>query len=322
MVGRCLATLTALVLLVPAAPAAALVIGIGDQKTDMFTDPRFEKLGIRHVRLNIGWDAMHYRDQRTEIAKWMRAAHKAGTQPLVSFGHSRGTHRAQHLPTPPDFRREFSRFHKRYPWVTNYATWNEANLCGEPTCRHPRLVALYWNAMRRVCPQPHCRILAAELLDTPNLTSWIQEFRARATAEPMYWGLHNYVDTNRMRTTGTEAMLAATSGQIWFTETGGIVNRRDVPVAGFEQSSRHAALATSWVFKRLVPLSRRITRVYIYNWNSRTASDRWDSALINVHGQARQAFGVLRREVAELRRRAARRRAAQERREAARARLD
>jgi hypothetical protein len=302
--GR-IAMLAVLGLLVVAPPAAALVIGIGDQKTQMFSDARFKQLGIRHVRLNIGWDAMHYRDQRTEIDKWLRAARKAGTQPLVSFGHSRGAHRADYLPSPPAFKHEFARFHHRYPWVVNFATWNEANLCGEPTCLHPRLVALYWNAMRRVCPQTRCRILAAELLDTPNLTWWIDEFRARATAEPLYWGLHNYVDTNRLRTTGTRAMLAATTGQIWFTETGGIVSRRDVPEPGFPQSTRHAALATSWVFHRLVPLSRRITRVYIYNWNARTSHDRWDSALINVHGRARMAFGVLKREIAVLARRAA-----------------
>ncbi len=310
-----LATLTALLLLVPTAPAGALVIGIGDQKVDMFEDSRFADLGIRHVRLNIGWDALHYRDQRVVLDRWLRAAHKAGTQPLVTFGHSRGADRDHYLPAPDAFQHQFRRFHRRYPWVRNFATWNEANLCGEPTCNRPQLVAVYWNAMRRVCPQPRCRVLAAELLDTPNLAPWIQAFRTKATAEPLYWGLHNYVDTNRLRTTGTRAMLAATKGQIWFTETGGIVKRRDVPNSGFEQSSAHAALATSWVFRRLVPLSRRITRVYIYNWNARTSRDPWDSALINVHGQPRRAFGVLSREVAVLRQRAARRLAAAERRQ-------
>jgi hypothetical protein len=307
MMGRGVACLTALALLIAAAPAAALVIGIGDQKTDMFSDPRFAQLGIRHVRLNIGWDAMHYRDQRAAIDRWLWAARAAGTVPLITFGHSRGANRANHLPTPASFARQFRRFHARYPWVTDFATWNEANNCGEPTCGHPGTVALYWNAMRRICRQPRCRILAAELLDTPNLTSWIQGFRLHATNAPLYWGLHNYVDTNRLRSTGTRAMLAATSGQIWFTETGGIVRRRDVPNSGFEQSSAHAALATSWVFHHLVPLSRRITRVYLYNWNARTSDDAWDSALINVHGRARAAFAVLRREVTTLRRRAARR---------------
>ena len=36
----------------------AVRIGIGDQKPDMFGDPRFMALGITHARLAISWDAM------------------------------------------------------------------------------------------------------------------------------------------------------------------------------------------------------------------------------------------------------------------------
>ena len=52
-------------------------------------------------------------------------------------------------------------------------------------------------------------------------------FRRHAhEVEPRYWGMHNYIDANRLRTTGTRRMLRAVKGQIWFTETGGIVARR------------------------------------------------------------------------------------------------
>ena len=36
---------------------------------------------------------------------------------------------------------------------------------------------------------------------------------------------------------------------------------------GFDESPRHSARALRWVFRRLVPLSPRVQRVYIYHWN-------------------------------------------------------
>ena len=155
----------------------------------------------------------------------MAAARGAGVDPLVSFGHSRTDRRS--LPTPERFLFEFRRFRARYPWVKEYAAWNEANHCGEPTCHRPRLVAAYYRNMRRECPD--CRILAAEVLDMPNMVSWVRAFRRAAGEEPRYWGLHNYIDANRARTTGTRRMLHAVKGQVWFTETGGIVSRAQPP---------------------------------------------------------------------------------------------
>jgi hypothetical protein len=153
----------------------------------------------------------------------------------------------------------------------------------------------YYRALRTECPR--CTILAAELLDMPNMVSWVKEFRRRANYEPRYWGLHNYVDTNRFRTTATEALITATKGQIWLTEVGGIVNRTNKRKVGFEESPAHAAQALRWLFDRLVPLSPRITRVYLYNWNAGPAGETWDSALVDRYGRARPALGVLRARV-------------------------
>ena len=46
-----------------------------------------------------------------------------------------------------------------------------------------------------------------------------------------------------------------------------------------------------------MPLSRRITRVYLYHWNSVRGPKTWDSALIGPTGQPRPAFRVLEREL-------------------------
>jgi len=286
--------------LIPAAPAAALTVGIADNKVDMFFDPRFAASGVTHARISVGWDALSSPWQTEQLDRWLNLAHTAGVDPLVSFGHSRTNRRV--LPTPERFLFEFRRFRARYPWVQEYATWNEANHCGEPTCHRPALVASYYRKIRRECPT--CRILAAEVLDMPNMVSWVRSFRRRAREEPRYWGLHNYIDANRARTTGTRRMLHAVKGQVWFTETGGIVRRSNRHKVTFPESAKHAATATSFLFRRLVPLSRRVTRVYIYHWNADATPNNWDSALIGPTGRVRPAFRVVER---VLHRQAARR---------------
>ncbi|HWH94060.1 MAG TPA: hypothetical protein VNT03_09375 [Baekduia sp.] len=286
------------------APAGALVIGIGDQKPDMFTDPLFTGLGIRYARLAVSWDAMEHPWEQEQVDSWMQQARAAGVQPLVGFGHSRVDRRW--LPTPSRFKYDFRVFRARYPWVTTFATWNEANHCGEPTCHRPQLVAAYYRSMSRECPK--CTILGAELLDMPNMARWVDAYRRHLGAKPAprYWGLHNYIDANRMRTTGTRTLLRHTTGQVWFTETGGIVQRRNRAKVGFPESAAHAAAATRWVFDKLVPLSRRITRVYLYQWNA-VHDENWDSGLVDPGGRGRPALKIVREEQRALQKREARR---------------
>jgi hypothetical protein len=299
--ARLLLLLTALAagLAMPSA-AAALTVGIADNKPDMFSDPRFAHGAIGTARLSVGWDALSSPWQVAELDAWLGKARAANVEPLVSFGHSRTDRRS--LPTPERLLFEFRRFRARYPWVKEFATWNEANHCGEPTCHRPALVAAYYRSLRRECPD--CRILAAEVLDMPNMVKWVRSFRRRAGEEPRYWGLHNYIDANRERTTGTRRMLKAVKGQVWFTETGGIVRRSNRRKVTFPESAKHAATATTFLFKKLVPLSRRVTRVYIYHWNADATPTNWDSALIGPTGRVRPAFRIVER---VLHRQAARR---------------
>jgi hypothetical protein len=268
-------------------------VGIGDQKTQMFSDPRFQELGIRLARLTVPWDALETDWQRQELDDWLFAARMAHVDPLITFSHSRLPGQRRVLPTPGRFAYEFNLFRHRYPWVKTFATWNEVNHCGEPTCKKVGLVVRYYHAMRRLCPS--CRVVAAELLDFPNMTKWVRRFQKLNHGQPRYWGVHNYRDANRLQTTNTRKLLKATKAKIWLTETGGIVNRLNKSSVYFEQSPQHAALATRWVFDRLVPLSSRIQRVYIYDWNASTPTDTWDSALIGPDGRTRPAFRVLER---------------------------
>jgi len=282
-----------------AAPASALTVGIADNKPDMFFDPRFAQSGIGVARISVPWNALSSPWQVEQLDAWLNAARAANVEPLVSFGHSRIDRRS--LPTPGRYLFAFRGFRARYPWVTEFATWNEANHCGEPTCHRARLVAAYYRKLRHECPD--CRILAAEVLDQPNMVRWVRAFKRAAHAEPRYWGLHNYIDANRRRTRGTRRMLRAVKGQVWFTETGGIVRRVNRRKVTFPESAKHAATATRFLFRRLVPLSRRVTRVYIYHWNASATPSTWDSALVGPTGRTRPAYRVVRR---VLRRQAAR----------------
>jgi hypothetical protein len=84
-----------------AASSPALVIGIADQKPDMFADPLFRSLQIGYARIAVSWDAMEHPWEIAEIDQWMQAARADGVQPLVGFGHSRVNRRQ--LPTPSRF---------------------------------------------------------------------------------------------------------------------------------------------------------------------------------------------------------------------------
>jgi len=290
----------ALVLLAAPASAQALVVGIADQKPDMFTDKRFTELHIKHARLAVAWDAMRYGWQREEIDRWMAGAQLAGVYPLVSFGHSR-VHRRK-LPSPERMRREFRRFRARYPFVTNFATWNEANHCGQPTCHREKLVAAYWRQLRRECRR--CKILAAELLDMPNTVGWVRAFRRHARREPAVWGLHNYVEANRFKTTRLRRLLRATKGNVWLTEVGGLVKRRTkkkYTVKRIPESARHAQRVMRFIFDEVIELSPRITRVYLYHWNAQTSWDGWDSALVGPTGRERPALAILRKRIRDMR---------------------
>ena len=121
----------------------------------------------------------------------------------------------------------FLSFRARYPFVTEFITWNEGNHHSQPTARRPGLAARYHDVASRACPR--CTILAADLLDDDTVPAWVKAFRRHARVEPRVWGLHNYIDANRFRTRGTRAMLRAVRGKIWFTETGGLVWRRGGP---------------------------------------------------------------------------------------------
>jgi hypothetical protein len=294
------AAVACIALLAPAAASARTpppVVGMGDQKAAMFSDPRFAELGIRRARLVVSWDVVSNPQELAQVDAWLEAARSARVTPLVAFGHDWAEAKRRVLPGPKTYRKAFLRFRARYPWVREYTPWNEANHCSQPTCHRPERAADYYRVVRRACTS--CTVVAADVLDQPNMVSWLRAFRRAVprTMSTKIWGLHNYLDANRLRSTGTRRMLGAVQGQVWFTETGGIVRRRHYRnKIAFVESAAHAAAATRWILK-LAAAHHRVRRVYLYQWNADSPKQVWDSGLIGPRGDARPAFNVLARAI-------------------------
>ncbi|HEY3188789.1 MAG TPA: glycosyl hydrolase [Solirubrobacteraceae bacterium] len=277
----------------PAVAHARVLVGIGDQKPAMFGDARFRWLGVRQARIVVSWDVQRSTVEQRWVAAWLDAARAAGVEPLVAFGHAWSGPRRRYLPGTGEFAAAFARFRRAYPWVREYTAWNEANHCSQPTCRRPDKAAAYYDAVKDACPG--CTVVAADVLDQPNMASWIRAFTAAARHAPRLWGLHNYLDANRLRTSGTRHLLRVVRGQVWITETGGLVRRNHYRAQiAFPESASHAATVTRFVLQ-VADRQPRIRRVYLYQWNADSLFQAWDSGLIDPFGHRRPAFDVLAR---------------------------
>jgi hypothetical protein len=275
------------------APGTGALLGIADQKPQTFSDPLFRKLGVARSRLNTPWNSVFTEPQRLD--QWLSAARAAGVEPLIAFEHARGDAcpaQPCRLPTVAAYTRAVSAFHKRYPWVHLLQPWNEANSATQPTGKHPERAAAYYLAVRKVCPG--CVITTADVLDGSNLERWLGRFKSALNGSPTpLWGLHNYSDTNRFRTSGTKRMLASVRGEIWLTEAGGIVSfmtsdgRTALPY-----DENRAARAIRFLFS-LARLSPRITRIYVYQWKIDFPGNRFDAGLVGPDGKPRPSLQVL-----------------------------
>lgn len=288
-----LLSLSLLVCLILAAPASAKppIIGIGDQSASMFTAPAFQTLGVRHSRLALAWD--WYRDPQTVYLTdvWMEQARAAGVQPLVAFNRNWRSNGHRKLPSLTLYRKSFRLVRERYPWVTDYSAWNEANHTTQPTSKKPAAAARYYNAMRKDCPT--CTIVAADVLDSPDMVAWVKKFKRYAPTARI-WGLHNYKDANDARGT-TRLLLKAVRGQVWLTETGGILRLKpaDGSRGGRKSTKAQQARAVKRVYQ-IAKSSRRITRVYFYEW-AKKRGNRWDSAFVETNGTLRPSYHALKR---------------------------
>ena len=280
-------------------PVQHVEVGIGDNRGAFLNDKRFEEMGLRNVRLIVPYDVVRARGWRLRSTDaWLQAAKDRGLNVLVSFGFSgrKGRRWRWHLPSIGEYRRRVREFMTRYPWIHEYSTWSEANHKRvQPTGTHPVHTAMLYRTLRTLCRAPDCTTLAADVLLTGSNRTWrwIKAFNRRAHA-PEVWGVHNYPDANRMSSRQTRRFLRTVKGDVWFTETGGIVRFG----RSWKPNERRAARALHHVF-RLADLSPRVKRVYIYSWRGTKNNRRWDSGLISPAGRLRAGYRVLLDELAQ-----------------------
>jgi len=293
------------VVLSPGTAEARYRVGLGEQAPSMFASPLWRSLHLRQVRYLVDWD-WYWTGQERMVAAFMSAAREHRQGVLVTFNAHSGCYdgrryarrRACRAPSAGAYRRSVRRFDDRFPWVRTYSAWNEVNHVSQPTFGRPRLAVRYYRVLRGLSRRRHFRVMAADVLDTSNMRGYLRAFLRRAPGRPRLWGLHNYQDVNRRTSADTWGMLATVPGQVWLTETGGIVK-----FGGSGQwpySEQRAANRTRWMFRlagrydtRRRGARSRIARVFVYKWLG--GGGRFDAGLVNEDGTPRRAFYVVRR---------------------------
>jgi hypothetical protein len=299
----------ALLLAVPAQSGAAIV-GIGDQKPETFSDPLFKSLNVKRTRLITAWNSIDKSPDRLDA--WVTAARAAKLEIVVAFQLESGNACPASpcvLPSVSAYTKAFKKFRKKYPTIKIFQPWNESNSPTQPTGKNPKRAAQYYNAMRKACKT--CKVTGADILDlgvnasskksrtnaTKRLAKWVGTFKRTAKGKPKLWGIHNYGDTNRRSTTGTKIMLSLLPGEIWVTETGGVYSfttQSGAQPLGPPSESRQKK-ATEQMFKIAKVFSRRIKRLYIYQWSTNFIGDRFDAGLLRPDGTPRPAFDVVKK---------------------------
>ena len=142
-------------------------------------------------------------------------------------------------------------------------------------------------------------VIGLDILDSYNVgptLTYVAEFK-RALSQlhvpmPTLWGLHNYSDTNRFTGTRTKQILDTVPGNLWLTETGGVVQFGTDFTNVRGSGLRRAARALEYMYK-LAYTSPRIQRLYIYNWFGETSRARFDAGIMDRFGHPRLGYVVV-----------------------------
>jgi hypothetical protein len=272
--------------------------GLGDQQARMFANPLWKQLDTKIVRYVAPYDAVAHPYSLALATNFIRGAEATHQQVLVAFYHSEYT--PTKLPNLRSYQRDVQKFIKLFPRVHQYEAWDESNRGNEPPLfSSPSAVqtAEYYQQLLRVCKG--CTVIGLDVLDAFYIQStlrYIAEFKHEIgrleTIMPKIWGLHNYSDVNRLEGWRTRQIVSALGGQVWLTETGGIVK------FGGSFPNRHgsgltrAAKVLKFMFA-VAGAESKVKRMYIYDWNGGTASTRFDAGLMNVREQPRAGYVVV-----------------------------
>jgi hypothetical protein len=287
--------------------ASSYLTGLGDEQTTMFSNPLYKQLHTKIARYIAPYDAAARGDELAKAREWIGDAEALHEQVLVAFYHSEHTPTktsAAPLPSVATYQKDVAAFIRDFPHVRQYQAWDESNRGNIPhvlDSPSAATTARYYQALLRACRG--CTVVGLDVLDAANITPtlrYISEFKREIgrlrTVMPKIWGLHNYSDVNRFQGWRTRELIRALGGQVWLTESGGIVQFG----SGFP--NRHgsgltrAARALKFMFT-LAGEHSQIKRLYIYDWSGGVASTRFDAGLTNAKDQPRAGYVVVCRQL-------------------------
>jgi hypothetical protein len=302
---RFLLPIAALLIALVAVPAAQAKprVGLSEQNPAMFSQSSWQKLKLKRVRYIVSWDYFTHDYEVAEVSDFLNAAHAHKQDVLVEFNAHRGCFtgtryqktKVCRAPSPAKYKAAVKHFRAQFPFVKTFAPWNEINHLSQPTFKKPALAAKYFKVMKQVCKR--CTVMAADVLDSSNVRSYLRKFQRASKGKGRIWGLHNYKDVNRRQAKGIPAVASVTRGQIWLTETGGFVQFKGSK--GFKYSPKRAAARTKYMFK-LAKRFKRVKRIYVYRWFGEPRSARFDAGLVGPHGESRPGLKAFRKGIKGL----------------------
>jgi hypothetical protein len=279
----------------PAHAASFFMTGIGDEHPEMFTNPLWQQLHTKITRYIAPYDAAvrPYSLKQAEI--WIGAAEARHQKILVSFYHSEYTPTT--LPSVAGYQRDVQKFVRLFPRVREYQSWDEANrgnIRGALASPSAAADARYYQALIRVCKG--CTVSGLDILDArdigPTLT-YIAEFKHEIgrleTIMPRVSGLHNYSDVNRLESWRTRELVRALGGEVWLTETGGIVNLAPYFPNHGGEGLRRSATVLKYVFG-VAGKYPQIKRLYLFDWTGASPSARFDAGLMDARYKPRPGY--------------------------------
>jgi hypothetical protein len=294
-----IAALLAVLVAAPAAQSKAR-IGLSEQHPAVFDQANWSKLKLKRVRYVLPWDYAKHPDTHAGVTAFMTAARAKRQEVLVTFSATTGCFTGTRYkkskvckaPSAKTYTKAVKAFRKEFSFTKVFAPWNEVNHISQPTYKKPKLAARYYKAMKKACKK--CTVIAADVLDSSDVKSYLRKFQRATKGKGRIWGLHNYKDVNRRQSKGVRNVLSVTRGQLWLTETGGIVKfGKDFP-----RSTRRAASRTKYMFK-LARKFKRIKRIYNYRWFGEP-DERFDAGLVNPDGSARPGYTQFRKSIKGL----------------------
>ena len=302
-------SLLALLVLVPAAPAAAkssIRVGVADQSPAMFESPAYQQLKMKRTRYFVPADVMQDDEELAKATAFVTAARGAGVSTLLHVSTADLRSKRGKVVSTTSYRRDVGKLvsHFRKLGVRDFGAWNEVNHKTQETWNRVGNAVSYYKSMytavKKRCKS--CAVVGLDMLDQAGADRYMRSFYARLSRT---WrtrlkvvGIHNYSDVNRGRSTGTAKIINTARRynkrtKFWFTETGALASfQRSFPYSESRQASRIKNMFTfATRFKR-----KGVERVYSYNFygiNNDTSCGRtcqFDAGLVDPDGTPRPVF--------------------------------